>query len=586
MFRGYPDFQQIITDDRLRAVAACQQPDVYYLYPEPFALIAGDPLAFSLDIILSQTSNIIYGDLDFTAELQFASSGTLEAFNHQHSGKAIHGLPIKPYKLGFHSPADHDSALTRQNYDPNWYSAQSIQFLISLDADTTQLMKKTLLDNIVGFNARLDGFVEGVSPRLNYTLECDPGQLIAKLAATVQDAKPVSDNRIAFPYALLTQYVYENLSQLPLLVSPAFTSADPAERLLFAQALLDRLFNILGSPYVGNTNTNTTYICLLLPQEQRRLIIDLKRVELTQRPICFLLDPFIAAQQIAQKTPEQVIRQSTAPALPDGTLRIKLLYAFPQGLKNGVFIDVQIILPPGELCAYEQRKTQRLISNQSYLDFTFINNTLSPNGEYQYHIRVNYPTEKGYLSLVTEPRTSNNKILTLDYSSFPCQFLTLNIDPTFAQHSFLTGHYYFADHSEPFELTQSSPCFSYPITGRDAYAKVTARDNDSDASVVLDMPITQSATLGAYSFPQFGAQHATITVQFAAGIRYATLRFQAQGETQTRDYTFTPQNNCYEYQWNVISIYATGFRYKTSNGQWSDYVTGNQTITLEAENEN
>ncbi|MCL6333403.1 hypothetical protein EXT66_06145 [Pectobacterium carotovorum subsp. carotovorum] len=585
MFRGYPDFQQVITDDKLRATAAYQQPDVYYLYPEPFALIAGDPLAFALDVILSQSSNIIYGDLNFTTELQFASSETLEAFNRQHPGKALQGLPIIPYKLGFHSPSGHDSALTHQDYDPNWYSALSIQFLISLDADTTQLMKKTLLDNIIGFNARLDGFVEGVSPRLNYTLECDLGQLIAKLAATVKDAKPVSDNRIAFPYVQLTQYVYENLSQLPLLISPAFTSTDPAETLLFAQALLDRLFNTLGSPYIGNANTNMAYICLLLPQEPRRLMVDLKRVELTRRPICFLLDPFAAAQQVAKEAPEQIIHQTTAPSLPDGTLSIDLLYAFPQGLNNGVFIDIQVILPPGELYPFEQQKTQRLIPNQSYLTFTFINNTFSTNGKYQYHIRVSYPTDKGYISLVTEPQISNNKILTLDYSSFPCQFLTINIDPTFAQHSMFRGNYYSANLSETFELTLASPCFSYPITGSNAHARVTAWDNDSTASVVLDMPIIQSATLGVYSFPQFGAQHATITTQFAAGIRYATLSFQAQGETQTREHTFTPQDNCYEYQWNVTSIYAAGFRYKTSNGQWSNYVTSNQTIMLEAENE-
>lgn len=585
MFIGYPDFQQIITDDKLRVVAVCQQSDVYYLYPEPFVLIAGDPLAFALDVILSLSSNIIYGDLDFTAELQFASGGALEAFNRQHPGKAIQGLPVIPYKLSFRSPPDHDSALTHQDYDPTWYSAQSIQFLISLDADTTQLMKKTLLDNIVGFNARIDGFVEGVSPRLNYTLDCDPGQLIAELAANVKDAQPVSNNRIAFPYMLLTQYMYENLSRLPLLISPAFSSTNPAEALLFAQALLDRLFNTLGSPYIGNANTNTTYICLLLPQKQRRLIIDLKRVELTQRPICFLLDPFATAQQIAKEAPEQVIHQITAPALPDGSLRINILYAVPQGLKDGAFIDIQIILPPGELYPAGQQQTLLLIPSQSYLAFTFINNTFSLNGEYQYHIRVSYPTANGYLSLVSEQRTSNNKILTLDYSSLPCQFLTLNIDPTFAQHSMLTGHYSSANLSEPFELTLASPCFSYPITGRDAYAKLTAWDNDSAASVVLDMPIIQSATIGVYSFPQFGAQHATIIARFATGIRYVTLRFQAQGETQTRDHTFTQQDNCYEYQWNVTSIYAAGFRYKTSNGQWSDYVTGNQTITLEVENE-
>nr|UKE83446.1 hypothetical protein KXZ65_20440 [Pectobacterium sp. PL152] len=150
-----------------------------------------------------------------------------------------------------------------------------------------------------------------------------------------------------------------------------------------------------------------------------------------------MLDPFAAAQQVAKEAPEQIIHQTTAPSLPDGTLKINLLYAFPQGLKNGSFIDIQIILPPGELYPSEQRLTQRLTPNQSYLAFTFINNTFNPDSEYQYHIRVSYPTDKGYLSLVTELRTSNNKMLTLDYSSFPCQFLTITIDPTFAQHSMI-----------------------------------------------------------------------------------------------------------------------------------------------------
>nr|UKE83448.1 hypothetical protein KXZ65_20450 [Pectobacterium sp. PL152] len=99
MFRGYPDFQYVISDDRLRAVAAYQQPDVYYFYPEPFALIAGDPLAFALDVILSQSSNIIYGDLNFTTELQFASSETLEVFNRQHPGKRSKAYRLSPINL-------------------------------------------------------------------------------------------------------------------------------------------------------------------------------------------------------------------------------------------------------------------------------------------------------------------------------------------------------------------------------------------------------------------------------------------------------------------------------------------------------
>ncbi|MOA45314.1 hypothetical protein D3C78_1677030 [compost metagenome] len=87
-------------------------------------------------------------------------------FKQQHPDKAVKVLPVLPGSLGFDVPIEYHSALRGQSYDATWYSAQCIQFIILLNSASTQLIEKTLLDDTIGFNARLDGFVEGVSPRM------------------------------------------------------------------------------------------------------------------------------------------------------------------------------------------------------------------------------------------------------------------------------------------------------------------------------------------------------------------------------------------------------------------------------------
>lgn len=579
MYQGYPDFQNIIISDGQRLVAAYQQGDDFYLYPESVTILAEEPLAFSLDIIRSYSAKSIYGKLSFTTELQFVNYKKLINFNKQHQNKAIKVLPVTPQKLRFDAPIGYHSTLTEQAYDATWYSAQSIQFIILLNSDSTLLIKKTLLDDIVGFSARLDGCVEGVSPRLGYSVEFDPNKLIAELATNVKGAKIVG-NLVNFDYSILTQYLYDNITNLPVVITPQLNSNDKYGTLLFSQTFLDRLFNQFGSPSEGEVNNNTTYINLFLPSQPGRQIFNLATVELSQRPLCFLLDPFAAAQQIAKISPDKIIYETTAPPLPQGQLNIGVFYSFPQGLKDNQSIDIQITVPAADIYPFEQTQTQRLTQDKSHLTFTFNNNSVLDGGFYQYQIRVNYPKGNSYQTITGDIKNFEGNTLVLDYSCLPCKFMTFYIDSGFATESKIEGVYHSADWSQDLELTQAVPYFSSPIIGTNTYAEIIAYSLSSSGSVVLRTPITQSTTIGAYSFPVFGSQQALIKVDFSDGVLTETVTFQAQADAVTTEHTFTHQQNTFEYQWNVISIYAVGFRYKTSTRPWSEYVTGDQTIII------
>ncbi|MEG7473916.1 hypothetical protein [Serratia marcescens] len=117
MYEGYPDFQRIIICDDQRFVAAYRQNDAYYLYPQALSILAADPLAFSLDIVRSYSTESLYGWLNFTTQLQFAGEQSLQVFKQQYPDCAVKALPVLPGSLGFDVPIDYHSELYGRHYD-------------------------------------------------------------------------------------------------------------------------------------------------------------------------------------------------------------------------------------------------------------------------------------------------------------------------------------------------------------------------------------------------------------------------------------------------------------------------------------
>ena len=150
---------------------------------------------------------------------------------------------------------------------------------------------------------------------------------------------------------------------------------------------------------------------------------------------------------------------------------------------------------------------------------------------------MNYPQDGVYRTLPGEQRRCDEDNLVLDYAALPCRFLTLYLDPTFALQSRLGGPYYSADWRQTWALSASAPYFSAPILGAPTFAEATAYSLSGDGAVPLPAPIVQNATIGAYSFPQFGAQQATITVRLPPQSLSAVLSFQPQDSERISDRT-------------------------------------------------
>ena len=581
MYQGYPDFQNMITTATQRFIGSYLQSDAYYLYPESLGIQAADPLPFSLDIVRSSSADSIYGWLNFTTELQYASGESLAEFKQQHPDKAVNILPLVAGSLGFDVPVEYHSALREQSFDATWYSAQYIQFIILLNSDSTQLIENTLLDKTVGFNARVDGFVQGVSPRLPYSVEFDPHALMLTLTRDVP-GKPTADgSQVAFSYDQLTQYLYQNIRLLPLTVSPALPDNDPAAIRLFCQAFLDRLYEQTGTPCAGPANNNTAMICLQAQPQSGRVIFNLDTEMLALRPLSFLLDPFAAAQQIAKTAPDTIIHRSTTPPLPEGKRAIDVFYTAPTGLDSSVSVDIQLTLPAGDIYPQKQTQTQILTPDQSRLSFSFFTSSLAAS-PFFYQIRVNYSQGGKWHRRESDALPCNDAFLVLDPAALPCQFLTISLDEGFALQSTLHGTCHSDGWPLEFVLTAKTPVFSYPVIGN-TFADVEARALSGSGVVPLPAPVTLTTTIGAYSFPQFGSQQARITVNLPEGITAATFEFEPQIPIHITPRSFTHQQNTFDYKWTVTSIYACGYRYRSEGGTWSAVVTGDQTIDYKGE---
>lgn len=580
MYPGYPDFQHIVVFDGQRFVAAWQQDNVYYLYPSGVAILAAHPLAFSLDIIRSNSEKIIYGRLDFTTELQFANTQQLISFKQAYTDKTIRLLPISPGQLSFSGPLDHQETLSKRRYDAVWHSAKDCQFIIFLDEDNCKLLKHTLTNHIITFSARLDGYIKGIAPRLPYQLEFNPAALINELAAKVDGTQRLADDKVLFHSDSLFNYFANHLTQLPMTVAPEFKPVDITQIHLFSQTIIDHLNALFGASYNSPASNNILWTCLQIPPPGREMI-DLSKPTLVTRPLCFTLDPFAAARQIAREAPETIIHELTAPPLPVGMTDISLSAALPPGLPNDVIVDIQISVPPGQLYPARQTQTQPLNAGGVPLTFRFYSHTLSTEPVYQYQIRITCRTPQGTQTQKGAIKDFTTKILMLDNTALPCQFLTLNVDLSLTHSSRIIGTLFTgSSFLKRFVLTQHSPELSYPLSNDDVHINITAEALNGTGSVVLPTPVTQTTTLGIWSFPQFGHQQALITVYLPPELPAAEFIFQQQNESRCTSFFFTQQANVFEYRWNVTSLYAPGFRYRTPDGEWSEYVTGNQTIDL------
>ena len=134
----------------------------------------------------------------------------------------------------------------------------------------------------------------------------------------------MGDTGIVFSLRRADPLLSRNLTRLPLDIDPPPPANDPAGDLLLSQALLDRLYNLYGAPSAGPAAGNVAQILLTPPPHAGRTRCDLANVALTQRPLCFHVDPFAAAQQIAKVSPDTIIHRTTAPPLPAGEREINV----------------------------------------------------------------------------------------------------------------------------------------------------------------------------------------------------------------------------------------------------------------------
>lgn len=583
MYQGYPDFQHIIITDNQRLIASYQQAGNWYIYPQTLAILDEQPLAFALDIVRSYSQEIIYGRLSFTPVLQYASRETLTDFSRDYPADSVQILCVQPGYLLFSPPQQIAAPFTAGHYEAAWYSVQDIQFMLLLDKDNTQLLERTLLDGIVGFAARMDGFVTGVAPRLDYNVSCDPAVLIASLAAGIKESHALPDGRIAFDYAQLSEYLFEHLTLLPLQFEPRLNDPDTALVRLLSAALLDRLFNRFGAPLAGSAENNQCWISLEKPAAGRE-IFELQREVLTQRPLCFQFDPFGAAQQIAKVKPDDIIHRVTAPALPQDELAITLVYVWPDGLIAETALDVQITIPAGNLYPQPQSRTQPLRPGKSELQFVFRNNSYPASGSYHYQLLLNVPATEGYLKFVGEKRSFSQPVDVVDYRSLPVSFFRLTAENDLLHSSKLTGEYRSGDLYQTFVLSVDNPSFSAPCLSENSEVRLAAHQTDGSGVVNLPGPVTQSGRIGLSSFPQYGPHQATIRVQLAESLTSAMLCFISEEGYDEDLHVFTHQQDEFIYHWRVTSLFHPRFRYRIGEeGPWSAWVTEDQNLFIGAE---
>ncbi|MEL6639336.1 MAG: hypothetical protein AAFR05_21475 [Bacteroidota bacterium] len=574
MLVGAVDFQKAIRVDGDDFFGAHWQEDVFYLLPATKVVIKEDPvLAFLLSIFYSEELQVIHGKLNFTTQFNFSDIDHLSDFRKMHPEASVNPLPFQPFRLSFDAPGTAPPNLAQAPYETNWSNTANSNFLISTDSDSTLFLQQMLLDSSagVGFSARLDVSVEGLSPRYPYAIDADAQTLIAQLASGLGVVDGV------FIYSDLISYITSQFDRLSFRIKPL-----PPDELKgpLAEVLVDRLFKTFGHLYAGPAASNLPYLQLPTPQTPSLVYFNLEDLTLVRRPFTYTLDPFEAAIQLAQRDPNQVIAKIETPKIPVTELRILLNYFLPPGLSESVRTDFTITVPPGSLYPVQQVHTELLRSDTNLLEYKFVNNRLDGSLDFSYRVRVTYFYQGIPHTVEGEERKGKSTILTLLQSDLPILFLNLKLDPQLAIEAKLRGTYHSKDLRENFELTAERPYFSYPILSPDTYVHLLAESLESGKTVELPTRLTMSTTIIGPNFPTFGTKRAQVTAAIPAGKYNQKVFFQPEGSEAFSEHDFTVLTPHYEYVWYVPSIFETRFRYRVEGREWSAYYESGSSITI------
>jgi hypothetical protein len=475
----------------------------------------------------------------------------------------------------------------------DWSSLSATRFILPrLALTTVSLLKGALVGGTLLVSARLEIEVPGVSPRLPLQVSLQPRKVLGALLAP-----PPASRRMAWDD--LVAALARSYANLPISFAGG-AGPDPASAPVFGEVLADRMrmaFGHLVASPAGDAPTIEFDDEARLPDQ---IQWDLTQAAPALRPWALSLDPLEAPRAWAAAGHlDDLVQETTSTALPVGLWDVAVYANLPPRREGVIAVGTTLRAP-----ARPPLRLQDVVKSvdlQAPDDQGDIRLELAPTETLNYLCApyVVLTTSGGVSRLDAAESPHDGGVLELSPGDFPASFVAVSAHPALLALASVQGHldYKAADGlavQVPFTLSTASPSTSVPLPRAATEPGLSIVANPAGGGTPLALgPLPAGALgLGLWSFPQYGPQHATVSVQFPDSDGALAVDLLPEGATEGADamtsWLFTPQAPTREYRWFAGSPFHPGFRYRRNLtggavDAWSDVQSPSQTLLLVAD---
>lgn len=446
-----------------------------------------------------------------------------------------------------------------------WNGLSNARYSLRLPLEQAMLLRGALENELLPLEALAELEYAGAAARLPVQVRFDPARLLAALHTLAPDGSGI----IAYDQAL--GFFRQEPADLPVALSAA-----PADKEIFAAAMLDRLRLHLAEWLPAPQPGERSYLRLApIPAQSGGVFNwDLSATVETRRPLALMLKPFEIIRQVIAEFGLAAIAPEPAiiPPMPTGVLPVSISANLPDQPLGVMALGVTLHAPPklpfrpGAIIESIEL-TPPDYQAQAMLRFSPTETPAYTSSTFT----ILRKASGGFMQVDGEPVSRSGSRLSLSPADFPLRFIPVSASPALLALGNLEGSLTWEAggslQSQTFTLSasQASQTLTLPLAAGSPQLTITARPLGAGAPLALTGLPAAGLALGLHSFPEYGPHTIAVSAIFPPGAALLAVELRRAAdppETAGMLLALTPGSPHKSWTYLAESPFQSGYHYR------------------------
>ncbi len=588
--RGLPDFERPFEAEKVRLFHPFERGGPYLALPRRLRIADDDAGAPRLRLRVVRGANPSgplepYGVVDLVLEPDYALDTAAEHLRRE--GRAAPVAPVTPeggwLRLQPVGGGDVFPEDVRRARPLSWNGFGPTRVVAQLALEATRLLERALAGEVLLLPGAAEVHLRGIAARVDARVSFDPLQLWEALEEIALDG-------VISRADALTLFE-KSVSGLPLTVEGEARSG-----LLFAAALVDRIFERFGTPVPPPGDAREGHVRLPEERPSGRFRWDLAEAVDVRRSFFYEIDLADAARRLLELFGEDgLVEEVVVPEVGSGVLPISVVANLPRERAGVLEMGVTLHAPPHPPeRVHTVRKSVKFAAPEDRGEVTL---RLAPTEEPAYRFTPYSVVRgrRGIARLEGEEGEGRGSRLFLRPTDFPVRFVRLEaapglraLAPVEVTVRWRQGEGGEQEARRQMVLDEETPATALALP-RDAQDEELAVSiSSAEQRVSLDPLPVEDTYFDLPAFPGYGPHAVEVTCEFAEGVDLYAIEVQQEpGGKETQVLHFTPAQPTKRWRYFADSPFAARYRWRpfTDEDQappWSEWQSSRK-LTLRAE---